>query len=160
MSRARVASFFGCAAWFWLQFLLFTNINAQGHHVIDIYVEIAVYILTLSLFISGSIAMARSRNINLGIAGAFFMSVFFFLVGNFSYVYWSFGSTANFSVSLTRLDAIYFAIGTLTTAGTGNINATSELMRGIQALQMVLDVGLVVVALGVLVARLSSGSDR
>jgi hypothetical protein len=159
VSKARVAGFFGCAAWVWLQFL-FTNMHLQRHAVIDTYVVVAVYVLTLSLFISGSIAMVRSRSSNLGIAAVFFMSVFFFLVGNFSYVYWSYGSTANFSVSLTRLDAIYFAIGTLTTAGTGNINATSELMRGIQALQMVLDLGLVVVALGVLVARLSSGSDR
>jgi hypothetical protein len=159
MSKARVAAFFGCAAFFWQKFL-FTNGHVQDSGVIGTYITIATYVLTVSLFISGSITMARNRNISLGIVATFFMSVFFFLVGNFSYVYWSYGSTANFDVGLTRLDAIYFVIGTLTTAGTGNINATSELMRGIQALQMVLDVWLVVVALGVLVARLSSDSGR
>jgi Ion channel len=43
----------------------------------------------------------------------------------FSTLYWSYGTSANFSEPLTRLDAIYFSVGTLSTAGTGNISAVS-----------------------------------
>jgi hypothetical protein len=82
------------------------------------------------------------------------------LVVNFSYLYWSHGSVANFTKSLSHLDAIYFTIGTLTTSGTGNIAAVSETTRGFQALQNLLDVGLVLLAIGLFVARLSAAVAR
>jgi Ion channel len=78
------------------------------------------------------------------------------LMVDFSFIYWSNGTTANFNVSLTRLDAIYFMLGTLTTAGTGNIVATSDAARGVQSLQMFLDLALVVFAIGLVIARFSS----
>lgn len=65
------------------------------------------------------------------------------------------GSTSNFSIYLSRLDAVYFAVGTLTTAGTGNISATSDLARGLQTIQMALDLVLVVFAVGLILPRLS-----
>jgi Ion channel len=74
----------------------------------------------------------------------------------FSLLYWNYGTPANFNISLTRLDAIYFSIGTLSTAGTGNLNATSELARGLQALQMVLDLGFLLIAVTLVVNRLAS----
>jgi hydrogenase maturation factor len=73
-------------------------------------------------------------------------NIFSILVATFSTLYWNYGSAANFSVSLTRLDAVYFAIGTLTTAGTGTIAAISQTARGIQTVQMILDLVLVVFA--------------
>ena len=54
----------------------------------------------------------------------------------FSEIYWSYGTAKNFGINLSHLDAFYFALGTFTTAGTGNISATSEQARGIQTLQM------------------------
>jgi hypothetical protein len=119
------------------------------------------YSLTFPLYcIFLAFGAARSKALSMMVTAGYFIAAFSTLVLIFSATYWIYGTTANFNVNVTRLDAIYFTIGTLSTAGTGNINATSELMRGIQALQMVLDAGLVVFAVGVLVARLSSSSDR
>lgn len=43
--------------------------------------------------------------------------------------YWSLGTTANFSRSLGYVDALFFAVGIMTTAGTSPISATSSLAR-------------------------------
>jgi Ion channel len=85
---------------------------------------------------------------------------FALLVGNFSILYWSYGTTGNFTEHLTRLDAIYFAIGTLATAGTGNISAVSQLARGLQALQMALDIGFAVFVVALAVAEIFSRMKR
>lgn len=93
--------------------------------------------------------------------GALFINAFLVLVGGFSFLYWSYGSQINFTVTatLSRLDAVYFTLGTLTTAGTGSISATSEASRYIQSLQMVLDLVLMVFAVGLLIAQFTS-SDK
>ena len=57
----------------------------------------------------------------------------------FSYIYWSYGADGNFNVTLTHLDSFYVALGTFTTAGTGNIAPLSETTRGFQTLQMGID---------------------
>lgn len=93
------------------------------------------------------------------IIAALFLNTFALLIGGFSFLYWSYGSTVNFNISLTRLDAIYFTFGTLTTAGTGNITAISEASRYIQTLQMFLDLGLMVFAVGLLVTRFTSSLE-
>ena len=64
----------------------------------------------------------------------------------FSVIYWTYGTSGNFSSRLTHLDAIYFTMGTLSTAGTGNIVSVSQLARGLQTLQMLLDLGFLLVA--------------
>jgi hypothetical protein len=51
---------------------------------------------------------------------------FSLVLPHFSYIYWSYGSLANFNVQLSHLDSFYFALGTLATAGTGNISAINE----------------------------------
>jgi hypothetical protein len=73
----------------------------------------------------------------------------------FANTYWSIGTTANFNVALTRFDGVYFALGTLTGGGTGDIVTTSEASRAIQALQMVCDVVLVLFVVGVVIGRVS-----
>jgi voltage-gated potassium channel len=83
-------------------------------------------------------------------------AAFSVLVAEFAFLYFTYGSMANFSTNLSRLDAIYFAIGTLSTAGTGNIAATSEVARGIQTVQMVLDLVLIVFAVTLVLAALSN----
>jgi hypothetical protein len=77
----------------------------------------------------------------------------------FSYVYWVHGTTKDFSVSLTHLDAFYLALGTFTTAGTGNISPISETARGLQALQMGLDFLLIAVVVVLATARYTSLLD-
>jgi Ion channel len=78
----------------------------------------------------------------------------------FSYVYLAHGTTKDFSVRLTHLDAFYFALGTFTTAGTGNISPISETARGLQALQMGLDFLLIAVVVVLATARYTSLLDR
>lgn len=70
--------------------------------------------------------------------------------------YWSCGGGYNFNIHLTRLDAAYFTIGTLSTAGTGNIVPTSELARALQALQMALNLVFLSIAVALVVTRLGS----
>jgi voltage-gated potassium channel len=79
--------------------------------------------------------------------------VFLLIVESFADLYWIMGTTANFSVELSRWGAIYFALGTLTTAGTGTIAPTSDFARALVSGQMLLDLGFVTYVLGIAVAR-------
>jgi hypothetical protein len=74
----------------------------------------------------------------------------------FSFIYWSYGGTNNFNIALSHLDSFYVALGTLTTAGTGSISAVSETARGIQTLQMGIDLAIVGFAVALVVARYSN----
>jgi Ion channel len=82
--------------------------------------------------------------------------VFSLLLQLFSYIYWSYGTTRNFSIRLSHLDSFYFALGTLTTAGTGNVSATSETSRQIQTLQMGLDLIFVGIVVAIILTRYSN----
>lgn len=73
----------------------------------------------------------------------------------FAYIYWTYGDAPDFGHNLSHLDAFYFAVGTLTTAGTGSLNAVSQTARLLQTVQMGLDFGLVIVAVGFVLARYS-----
>lgn len=78
----------------------------------------------------------------------------------FSYMYWAYGATSDFSVSLSHLDAFYFSLGTLTTAGTGNISAISETARRLQSLQMGIDFILIGFVVVLVLTRYSNLLDR
>ena len=58
----------------------------------------------------------------------------------FALIYWVMGNNTNFHTNtetdLTFLDALYFAMGTHTTIGYGDITAKSQLMRGITSIQI------------------------
>ena len=78
----------------------------------------------------------------------------------FSVIYWTYGTSGNFSTRLTHLDAIYFTMGTLSTAGTGSIAPVSQLARGLQTLQMLLDLGFLLVAVTLVVGRLAARETK
>jgi hypothetical protein len=61
-----------------------------------------------------------------------------------------------FGHTIHRSDAIYFTIGTLTTAGTGKLTAESHACRSLATTQMVLDLALL--AFGI--ARVTAGRGR
>jgi hypothetical protein len=61
-----------------------------------------------------------------------------------------------FSAPLTKLDAIYFTLGTLSTAGTGDLAAVSEQCRAIVSAQLVAGFVVVTIAVAGLVSRLLS----
>jgi hypothetical protein len=82
------------------------------------------------------------------------------LIAVFSYLYWSNGGGANFTCggaspicSLTKSEAVYVAIGTLSTAGTGTIAPVSGTARAVQTVQMMLDLSLVAFTLAAVLAR-------
>jgi len=77
-----------------------------------------------------------------------------FLIQTFANIYWHIGTTANFSMKLTPVDATYFSVGTLS-GGTGDISATSELSRSLQTVQTFFDLAFTLLAVGLLVARMS-----
>ena len=67
-------------------------------------------------------------------------------------------SASCFGAPITKLDAVYFTLGTLSTAGTGDLTAVSEQCRAIVSAQLV--AGFVIVGTGVagLVSRLMAQS--
>jgi hypothetical protein len=74
-------------------------------------------------------------------------------------LYWAIGTRPNFGSELSRVDAVYFALGTLTTAGTGTIAPTSGLARGLVSGQMIVDLVFVAGALTIAITRWSEKSS-
>jgi len=83
------------------------------------------------------------------------LCIFSGIVLSFANMYWHYGTGQNFSITLSRLDAIYFALGTLTTAGTGAIYAKSQVVIGIVSWQIVIDLLFVSGAIALGVTRLA-----
>jgi hypothetical protein len=81
------------------------------------------------------------------------------LIGLFAFAYWNAGTRGNWNMRLSHLDALYVAVGTLTTAGTGAIQAQSELARTLLTAQMVVDIVAFTLVTGILVTRLSSSRE-
>jgi len=142
-----------------LQAYLWGNFFVQRQRAPDGAASITVDAVVTIVGITSIIALCRIKG---ALLTAFFqlISTLLLVVINFSYLYWNYGSRANFNIDLSRLDAIYFALGTLSTAGTGNITAISETARGLQSLQMALDLGLVLFAVGLVLGRFSSASEQ
>ncbi|MGH3397714.1 MAG: ion channel [Streptosporangiaceae bacterium] len=105
--------------------------------------------------------VAKYMNVVRSPLGIYFDLAFSLLtfVSMFSVIYWTYGTAGNFSTRLTRLthlDAIYFTMGTLSTAGTGSLVPVSQLARGLQTLQMLLDLGFLLVAVTLVMGRLAA----
>jgi Ion channel len=136
----------------WFNFFYFSQGTFTGLYVIIPSVITIIGITYVLISVIRSVSMPETA----------LMLLFGFssLVGNFSILYWNYGSPVNFTEYLTRLDAVYFAVGTLTTAGTGNVSAVSQLARGLQALQMALDIGFIVFAVALAVTEISGRMQR
>jgi hypothetical protein len=97
----------------------------------------------------------KAYNLNTAL---FVVNAFLLITMQFASLYWTIGTTLNFSVELSRWDAIYFTLGVLTTAGAGTISPTSDLARAFVSGQMVLD--LVFIAGAVTLAIASWSESR
>jgi Ion channel len=82
--------------------------------------------------------------------------VFSELLLGFSHLYWNYGGGGNFSRPLSHLDSLYLAVGTLSTAGSGNISALTETAKRIQTVQMFVDLPLTLFAVAAVIAGLSA----
>jgi Ion channel/Ribbon-helix-helix protein, copG family len=80
----------------------------------------------------------------------------------FAYAYWLLGSLrpASFNLPLSRVDAIYFTLGTFTTTGTGRFVAQSSLAELLVSCQVVLGWGFVAVLVALLVPRVAAARKR
>lgn len=80
----------------------------------------------------------------------------------FAYVYWLLESLrpASFNLPLSRVDAIYFTLGTFTTTGTGRFTVQSSLAELLACCQVVLGWGFVAVLLALLVPRAAAARKR
>ena len=134
--------------WFW-QFELTQRSPTGTGYIRDGFFQIAVPIIFL--LIASSFGRFRPW-----ITAVVLLYTFSLLLQLFSFIYWSYGTTKNFSMNLSHLDSFYFALGTMTTAGTGNISAISESARGLQTLQMALDLVLIGFAVALTLARYSN----
>lgn len=136
--------------WFW-QFLL--TVRGIPHSYIY---EAAFQIVSAIGFLTW-LSFSRFRPLLTAVALTYTFSLILQL---FSYMYWSYGVSGKFSVSLTHLDSFYFALGTFTTAGTGNLAPLTETTRGLQTLQMGLDFILIGFVVVLVMTRYTNLLDR
>ena len=96
------------------------------------------------------------------------LNTFCLRTANFGAIYWHYGTTRNFNVTMSRWTLSTSRWGTLTTAGTGNIAPVSQLARRLVSMQMVLDfilvaggVSLAITMLGEKIPKMVNGvNDR
>jgi len=131
---------------FWLAVVHLT----QRHHLAAWTIAVDALLLLWGVLGLAAMALAGVKlpRLVLGL-----LSTLSLLLVTFSWFYWEYGDTANFTRPLTHLDALYFTLGTLTTAGTGSFAATSQTAVGIQTAQMAVDLTLTLFVAGVVVAR-------
>jgi hypothetical protein len=122
-------------------------------------VNILILIGGIYFAVSGTVAIVtKYTGLFTGVTPIYLDVVYYLIAFTILFMasYWSCGGGHNFNIHLTRLDAVYFTIGTLSTAGTGNIVATSELARVLQTLQMALDMVFLLIAVTLVVTRLGT----
>ncbi len=106
------------------------------------------------------LALLYRQRVSLFGLSYYLITYFIILIGAFSLYYWVYGFRPNFNMKLTRFDATYFAMGTFSTAGTGNLVATSELARAMQFGQIALDLGFAFFAVTLVVTRFISSEEK
>lgn len=131
---------------FWAAVLLLT----QRHHLAAWTIVVDAVLLLWGVLGLAAMALAGVKlpRLILGV-----LSNLSLLLITFSWFYWEYGNRPNFTQPLTHLDSLYFALGTLTTAGTGDIAAKSETAIGLQTAQMAVGLILTLFVAGVVVAR-------
>ncbi|AXJ10961.1 potassium channel family protein [Arthrobacter sp. PM3] len=100
-----------------------------------VVIFLATLILELRMILTAHIPQVRA-------AVAVVESVLMFLC-LFALLYTSMSTTdqASFSEPLTKTDALYFTTSTFATVGFGDITPTTELARGVVSVQMIADLG-------------------
>lgn len=87
-------------------------------------------------------------------------NMLFVVILGFANLYYRAGDKVNWTEPLSRLDAVYVALGTFSTAGTGSVAPTSETARALVTAQMGADIVVGVIALSLVAARLAEARRR
>ena len=139
--------------YFWIDFLFF--INQRGGTAIPVEIGISVVLALVAIYYT--VIVAREADRFGWLLAAFLIFSFSLVLSNFAQLYWHLGTAGNFTtkIAFSKLDAIYFSLGIISTAGTGDISPTSQLARGVVTAQMAVDLLLILVAAALVVARLA-----
>lgn len=153
LAAATYVMFWPIHLWFW-QFELTGRTAASPSYIVNGAVG--------QIFLGGIVPLIIScfYRFRPALTALWLAYLFSLILQLFSYIYWTYGTTKNFSVNLTHFDSFYFALGTLTTVGSGTITANSETARQIQAVQMGLDLLLIGFAVTVILARYTNLLSR
>jgi hypothetical protein len=138
-------------AWF-VQFSLTNRGNIGAAYIFTAAIETSACFIGLIL-----LCFRRFRP---GQTAIFLIFTFSLVLQTFSLLYWAHGTARDLSEPLTHLDAFYFALGTFTTAGTGNLSPISQVARGLQTLQMGVDFVLIGFIVVLVMARYTNLLDR
>jgi hypothetical protein len=133
----------------WLAFLLSGRRGSLS--IVTIVLTVVVIAFASYRVVFSAIHPTRSLGAVLYLA-AHALSV---LVADFAFIYWRSGTAANWGMPLSHLDALFLAVGTLTTAGAAGIVPHTEWARGMLAIQMVVDIVSVTLVTGLVISRLS-----
>ena len=94
---------------------------------------VSVLAIVLGCLVLAGIGVTASRSggERVVIVSLLVSGVLTLIVGDFALFYWEAGKASNWGEALSKLDAVYVALGTLTTAGTGEIVARTQEARGL-----------------------------
>jgi hypothetical protein len=121
----------------------------------SIGISLFIFLTFIGTFMGGFAAVAK-REYSRRVAVIAVISTAVIIIQDFTLVYFNIGTVANFSRPLTRLDALYVALGNFTTAGTGNISPISEEARAWVICQYSIDVALLTGLVSFLLWRVSA----
>jgi hypothetical protein len=84
------------------------------------------------------------------------------ILSAFAWGYWLLSNLvpASFNLPMTRMDAVYFTLGTFTTTGTGRLSAQSSWAELLISCQVVLGWGFVAVLVALVVPRAAAAYRR
>lgn len=123
----------------------------NGHDDIGLYIAVALsaFLISTTIWLAVTNAPAGAIAIN-GLA------TISNVLALFTGVYYNIGGQGDFNHTLSHLDAVYVALGTATTAGTGDLVAKSQTARLVQTCQMGTDFALLGIALTIAVTAIMS----
>jgi hypothetical protein len=143
----------------WLSAVALHAEGRRGFSTAYIVVACVVAVYVVGNGINFAIGGRSSPGERVGVALWWVANAFAILALMFAKIYWTIGTKVNFGVELSRVDALYFSLGTLTTAGTGTIAPTSSFARGLVSVQMALDFVFVATAVTIVITRWSEKSS-
>jgi hypothetical protein len=136
----------------------------NAHHISNWGIAyIAGFIITVYEALWALISTALDRDASIREVLLRLVYCFLYTLVIFTALYFAFGTRKNFlsdggGTYLSHFQAFYFALGTLGT-GTGDISARSELMQCFQAIQMTVDLVLIVIAATLATNRFGSRAE-
>lgn len=117
--------------------------------------ELVVIDLATLLFVAyAAIAFLRKAPTWLGLVAA--ANAILLVLVDFATFYWVMGTRQNWNMRLSHWDALFVAVGTLTTAGMGDIQPRSGFARRLLTLQMGFDLVVFTAIAGLVVYKLTA----